>query len=94
MSGQDAEEKFTRIRIESIEYQSQPATVVYFEEVTKHVKVLQLQSKIIQKQNENQNLESYTSMMSHEFRTPLSTAIVFINILLQTVQTADCIKYL
>lgn len=31
------EERYTRIRVESIEYQQQPATAVYFEEMTKNV---------------------------------------------------------
>ena len=31
------EERYTRIHIEEIEYQEQPATVIFFEDVTMHV---------------------------------------------------------
>jgi len=50
--------------------------------MTKHVKMMRLESKMIQKKNEAINLESYTSMMSHEFRTPLGTALMFIEMVL------------
>ena len=46
------EDRFTRIRVERIEYQEKPATAVYFEEVTEHVKVMRLERKIIQKNSE------------------------------------------
>ena len=59
-----------------------PATAVYFEEVTKNVQMMRLESKVIQQRNKAQNLESYTSMMSHEFRTPIGTSIMFIEMIL------------
>ena len=69
-----------------------PATAVYFEDVTQNVKMMHLESRLIQQKNEAINLESYTSMMSHEFRTPLGTAIMFIDLVLQMIQGAEAIK--
>ena len=42
-----------------------------------------LELEVIKQKNETQNLESYTGMMSHEFRTPLGTCLMFIDLLLQ-----------
>ena len=67
------------------------ATAVYFEDMTKQVKMMRLESKVIQSKNEAQNLESYTSMMSHEFRTPLGTALMFINMVMEFVKHAEAI---
>ena len=38
---------------------------------------------MITEQNRVQTLESYTSTISHEFRTPLSTCLSFLDILVQ-----------
>ena len=69
-----------------------PATAVYFEEVTKNVQMMRLESKVIQQRNIAQNLESYTSMMSHEFRTPLGTSIMFIEMILGMQTNAAAIR--
>lgn len=81
----DTIEKYTRIRIEKIEYQEKKATAVYFEDFSKHVKIMRLEREVQKKQAEARNLESYTSMMSHEFRTPLATAIMFIKMILERI---------
>ena len=65
---------------------------MYFEEVTKNVQMMRLESKVIQQRNIAQNLESYTSMMSHEFRTPLATSIMFIEMILGMQTNAAAIK--
>ena len=51
--------------------------------MTKHVQMTRLELQVIKQKNETQNLESYTGMMSHEFRTPLGTCLMFIGLLLQ-----------
>ena len=48
--------------------------------------MLQLESKLVQQKNIAINLESYTSMMSHEFRTPLGTALMFLDMVLKIVK--------
>ena len=55
---------------------------------------MRLERKVIQQKSEAQNLESYTAMISHEFRTPLATALMFIDIILGTMTDEFCIKYL
>ena len=35
------------------------------------------------KQNRNESLESYTSTISHEFRTPLATSLMFLENLIK-----------
>ena len=37
-------------------------------------------------------MESYTSMMSHEFRAPLGTSIMFIEMILEMTTNAAAIK--
>ena len=58
------------------------------------MKVMRLERKIIQQKSEAQNLESYTAMISHEFRTPLATALMFIDIILNQIADEFIIKYL
>ena len=40
----------------------------------------------MEEKNRNSTLESYTSTISHEFRTPLSTCLMFIEGLLRSTQ--------
>ena len=47
--------------------------------------MMRLKSKMIQQKNIAQNLESYTSMISHEFRTPLGTVLMFIDMILNEI---------
>ena len=63
--------------------------------------MMRLKSKIIQQKNIAQNLESYTSMISHEFRTPPGTVLMFIDMILgqlnqetnmQTIKLIEIIK--
>ena len=98
---QEQQDRYTRIRLEQIEFQQMVAIAVYFEEVTKNVQMMRLKSKIIQQKNIAQNLESYTSMISHEFRTPPGTVLMFIDMILgqlnqetnmQTIKLIEIIK--
>ena len=47
---------------------------------------MMLQSEILESKNRNDCLESYTSTISHEFRTPLSTIIMFLETLLSVIR--------
>ena len=46
------------------------------------VKSMMLQSSIIEQKNITENIESYTSTISHEFRTPLGTCLMIFESLL------------
>ena len=50
--------------------------------MTNHVSQVRLESKILEEQNRNVSLQSYTSTISHEFRTPLATSLMFLESLL------------
>ena len=50
------------------------------------MKIMGLEAKVMRKQSEADNMESYTSMMSHEFLTPLSTAIMLLGMLATVVR--------
>ena len=63
--------EYTSIRVETIEFQNEPATAVFFENVTQNVNCLILESNVLKEKNRSSSLESYTGMFTHEFRTPL-----------------------
>ena len=65
-------------------YLGQAATAIYFQDVTQHVRSLKLESKVLTEKNRNDSLESYTSTISHEFRTPLATSLMFLENLLNS----------
>ena len=52
---------------------------------------MRLKSELLQQKSEARNLESYTSMMQHEFITPLSTSLLFLEMILTLIKTAKCI---
>ena len=70
------------IRAKKIQYLEKPAIAIYFENMTQHVNELRLEAKILEEKNRNQSLESYTSTISHEFRTPLSSCLMFLETLI------------
>ena len=70
------------IRAEEIYYLEKPAIAVYFEDMTEHVNNLRLEASFLEEKNRNECLESYTSTISHEFRTPLSTSLMFLESML------------
>ena len=75
---------FIAIRSTAIEFQEQPATAIFLSNCTDHVKSMMLKLKIVEAQNLSENMESYTATVSHEFKTPLSTSLMFIENLLTT----------
>ena len=66
------------IRTKKITYLESAAIAIYFQNMTQQVKQLRLESQILQEKNRTQQLESYTSTISHEFRTPLGTSLMFL----------------
>ena len=44
--------------------------------------------------NQARNLESQTSMVSHEFRTPIGTALMFIDLVIEIITQAEALRLL
>ena len=53
---------------------------------------MMLQSEIVESKNRSDCLESYNATISHEFRTPLSTALMFLESLLRQLQDEQLLK--
>ena len=53
---------------------------VFFEEMTEYARALQSQSKVLEEKNRCENQQSHAAMISHEFATPVSTAIDFLKL--------------
>ena len=75
-------ESFFMVRSKRIDYLESPAVVIYFENKTQHANELRLEGQILKEKNRIESLETYTSTISHEFRTPLSTSLMFLESLL------------
>ena len=50
--------------------------------------------ELVKSKSEAQNMENFTSTISHEFKTPVGTALSFIDLLLREILVAQQIKYL
>ena len=74
--------QFCSIHVKQVSYQGEECTAVYFCCMTHHVDAMKFQSEIIEERNRADTMESYTSTISHEFRTPLATSIMFLEQLL------------
>ena len=77
------------IRAKKINYLGKSAIAIYFQNMTQHVNELRLEAKVLEAKNRNQSLESYTSTISHEFRTPLSTSLMFLESILNEVMSQN-----
>ena len=75
-------DEYTMIRTKLIDYLERPAIAIYLENTTKHVNHLRLESQMLEQKNINESMQSYTSTISHEFRTPLGTVLMFLESLL------------
>ena len=67
------------VRARRIDYLENPAIAIYLQNMTQQVEQLRLESKLLEQINRNESLQSYTSTISHEFRTPLSTVLMFLD---------------
>ena len=52
--------------------------------MTKHVESLKLESQVLEERNRTDSLESFTSTISHEYRTPLGTSLMFLESVLES----------
>jgi len=55
---------------------------------------MRLEAQILEEKNRNETLESYTSTISHEFRTPLSTSLMFLEQIMNSSTDPAQIKIL
>ena len=74
--------KFTQIRVKSIDFMDKSATALYFYDMTHHVDSLRLESQVLESKSKNAALVNNQMTISHEFRTPLSTSLMFLESLL------------
>ena len=75
-------------------YQGEMCKAVYFCCMTHHMDAMRFQSEIIEAKNQAETTESYVSTISHEFRTPVSTAIMFLETLMNITADAHSKKLL
>ena len=76
--------EFTQIRAKKISYLSSPAIAIYFQNMTQYIHQIRLESQILEEKNINHSLQTFTSTISHEFRTPLSTSLMLLEQLMQS----------
>ena len=63
--------------------------------MTSHVTQMRLESQSLMEQNRIETLESYTSTMSHEFRTTIGTCLMFLDGLISAKNlTPDAVRVL
>ncbi len=67
---------------------------IHFEDMTEHIKNMRLESQILEEKNKADSLESHTSMISHEFRTPLSTSIMLLEGIVKTLAAGQMLTIL
>ena len=58
------------------------ATAIYFYDMTHYVESMQLESQVLETKNKNAALVNYQMTISHEFRTPLTTTLMFLESLI------------
>ena len=78
--------QFCSIHVKQVEYMGELCTAVYFCCMTHHVDAMRFQSSVIEEKNRSETMESYTATISHEFRTPVSTSVMFLETLLGLAQ--------
>ena len=52
--------------------------------MTQYIHQIRLESLILEEKNINHSLQTFTSTISHEFRTPLSTSLMLLEQLMQS----------
>ena len=86
--GYEDNDSFFRISVNSIEYLGESSIALYIEDVTEHERNKILSNELLKQRSEQRNMENFTSTISHEFRTPLATALTFIVLLLSLITDA------
>lgn len=67
-------------------YLGKPVVTIFLQEKTKPVNNLFKQIAYQEEKVKRQQAESFTSLVSHEMRTPLNNTIFFLNLILTNVQ--------
>ena len=57
--------------------------------MTQHANQLRLESQFLKEKNRSNALETYTSTISHEFRTPLGTSLMLLEQILSNKSLKD-----
>ena len=83
---------FTMIRVMKITFLQRPATAIYFSKMTGQVQQMRLQTDFLKEKTTNESLQSYSSTVSHEFRTPIGTSLMFLEQLLDSGDLGDDAK--
>ena len=74
------------MRVKSIDFlDSSAATAIYFNDMTHHVERLQLESDVLEQKSKHEALVNYQLTISHEFRTPLSSSLMFLESLMNNM---------
>ena len=53
-----------------------------------------MEKRILEEKNKNESLESYTSVMSHEFKTPISTSILLVEMMKKNCSDSRNLRFL
>jgi len=75
--------KYTQIRVKSLEFMDSSAIAVYFYDMTHHVEQIRLESEIIERENRHLALLNFQMVTTLEFKTPLTTSLMFLESLLR-----------
>ena len=65
------------------------ATAIYFYDMTHHVESLKLESEVLEAKSRHTAIVNYQMTISHEFRTPLTTSLMFLETLLAENMSAS-----
>ena len=82
-SGQ-SQDCYSSILVKPTTYLQRNCFAVSFLNMTKHVESLKLESQVLEERNRTESLESFTSTISHEYRTPLGTSLMFLESVLES----------
>ena len=74
--------KFIQIRVKSIDFLETNATAIYLYDTTHEVESLKLESEVLESKSRHASLVNYQMTISHEFKTPLTTSLMFLESLL------------
>ena len=66
---------FYSIRVKKLKYMGEECTVLCFSDMTHYFEAMDLQSSMIE---EKDRILNYVTTISHEFRTPVSTSLMFL----------------
>ena len=71
--------------MKSIDFLQESSTAIYFYDVTNHIKSLKLGQRVILQEKKNKSLTLNQMTLSHEFRAPLSSILMILEGLLQSI---------